>query len=281
MFLLSITTMPFSLDSLINELGTIPFVLVGILLFSALIQILYYIFIYGKLFFYKRKIPRVSKKPVSVIICAKNEEENLKKFLPGILAQDYPEYEVIVVNDCSTDGTALLLAEFKEKYPHLYYTTIEPDRKFMHGKKLAISIGIKAAKSEWLLFTDADCQPVSKSWISRMQENFSDKRQIVLGYGGYFKRKTLLNLIIRYDTAFIAATYFSYALAGIPYMGVGRNLAYRKSLFFEKKGFGSHKKLLSGDDDLFVNKHGRKKNIRIEISRDSHTLSEPEKHWKN
>lgn len=245
-----------------------------------LVQILYWFLIYSRLIFYKSAGSKSSKKPVSVIICARNEEENLRKNLPLILNQEYPDFEVIVINDCSTDGTQDYLNDLKEQYSFLKITTIKEDIKFKHGKKLAVTIGIKAASHDLLLFTDADCHPESNLWISRMASGFNPETSLVLGYGGYLSEKGLLNLAIRFETLYIAIQYLSYALAGIPYMGVGRNLAYRKSMFFDNKGFAQHSHLVSGDDDLFVNEVANRYNTRIEISPESHTRSEPCKTWK-
>ena len=244
------------------------------------IQILYWLLIYSRIIFYKPFPSKIRKKPVSVIICARNEEENLRKNLPLILTQKYPDFEVIVINDCSTDDTEDYLDELKEQYPALKITKIKEDRKFKHGKKLAVTIGIKAANHEFLLFTDADCRPESDLWINHMMRNLSPEISIVLGYGGYSENKGLLNTLVRFETFYIAIQFFSYALTGFPYMGVGRNLAYRKSLFFDNKGFARHSHLISGDDDLFVNEVANRNNTRIEISPESHTRSESKKTWK-
>ena len=256
----------------------IRYFLLGLLGLSFLIQMFYYLLYYFRVVFYRRA-PQLKKYPVSVIICARNEAENLKKNLPSILEQKHENFEVIVVNDCSTDHTDEVLGVYLKKYKKLRTTSISPDQKFTHGKKLAVTVGVKGAKNEWLVLTDADCYAPSDQWLNRMQENFTDKTEIVLGYGGYDTGKGLLNAYIRYDTVVIAMQYFSYALAGKPYMGVGRNLAYRKSLFFKNKGFASHYGLASGDDDLFVNETATKGNLAVEFSHESHTRSEPEKKW--
>ncbi|MFC2138181.1 glycosyltransferase [Bacteroidota bacterium] len=252
-----------------------------VFLVGLLIQLYYYLFVFMKITKSPQKKRKNKKIPVSVIICAQNEEKNLKSFLPEILEQDYPEYEVIVVDDCSTDSTAEVLAEFKGKYPNLKVTFINKDDKFSHGKKLALTVGIKAATNEWLLLTDADCKPVSKKWISSMSANFTEKTSIVLGYGGYLRNRTILSNLIRFDTLFIAIQYLTFALKGKPYMGVGRNLAYRKSLFFENKGFSRHYHILSGDDDIFINEVATRDNTQIEISPKSMVLSLPQKTWGN
>lgn len=221
-----------------------------------------------------------TKPPVSVIICSKNEEENLKKFLPSVLEQNYPIFEVILVNDGSNDDSESILAIYRQKYPHLYTTSIPSQAQVISHKKLALTIGIKAAKYDILLFTDADCQPVTKDWISSMVRNFTDKTEFVLGYGGYYSEKGLVSRIVSYDTQFIAMQYLGFADAGKPYMGVGRNMAYRKSTFFNGKGFSGMLHIPSGDDDLFVNARSNKTNTRIECSPESITLSVPKKYFR-
>ena len=242
---------------------------------SAAIQLFYYIFYYAAVYFYKPPEDKATRLPVSIIICARNEAENLKKFLPSILEQDYPDYEVIVVNDCSEDNSYLILGNFLLQYPHLRISTVNKDPKFTHNKKFAQFIGIKAAKNEILLFTDADCQPESDKWLGNMTSHFHDKTDFVLGYGGYLKKKGLLNKYIRYDCLSIAMQYLGMAIRGIPYMGVGRNLAYRRSLFFANNGYGAHNHLISGDDDLFVNSNATKTNTTVEFRKESHTRSVP------
>ncbi|NEU08102.1 glycosyltransferase [Flavihumibacter sp. R14] len=218
-----------------------------------------------------------TKLPVSIIICARNEYQNLQLNLPSILHQDYPDYEVILVNDCSSDDSDILLRQLSKEYPHLKVVTITEHQRFKHGKKFAVTLGIKASKNEHLLFTDADCKPASDQWISRMQSNFQNNKEIVLGYSPYEKLSGFVNLLIRFEAFLTALNYLSFALSGRPYMGVGRNMAYRKSLFFKGKGFASHMHILSGDDDLFVNQNATSRNTIIEIHPEAHVWSEPKK----
>jgi biofilm PGA synthesis N-glycosyltransferase PgaC len=246
-----------------------------------LIQIIYWLLVYPGILFYKPVRSNIKRSPVSVIICARDEEANLRANLPLILEQDYPEYEVIVVNDTSADGTEELLHKLQRQYSHLRSTFIRESNHMRAGKKLALTVGIKAAKYDWLLLTDADCSPATNQWITSMQRNFSGKNQVVLGYGGYRRGKGLVNLVSRYEAFFIALQYFGLSLAGHPYMGTGRNLAYRKTLFFENRGFATHYDLASGDDDLFINEVARKTNTSIEIRPESFTWSDTEKTWKD
>ncbi len=256
-------------------------ILLSLFFATFLVQMGYYLLVFLKLPHYKGESMVASGKGISVIICAKNEEQNLGTFLPRILEQDYPEFEVVVVNDCSTDGTEDLLSELSVRYKRLRYTSIPANEKFLHGKKLAVTIGLKSARFDHVLLTDADCYPVSDQWLQRMASNLSGERKIVLGYGRYESGRGILNLLIRYETVFTAIQYLSYAINGRPYMGVGRNLAYEKALFFQNKGFASHYHLSSGDDDLLVNEIAGRDNTAVEISRESHTVSIPKKTFRS
>lgn len=237
------------------------------------IQLFYFWFFYSRFAFYKSKPKTPDFEPVSVVICAKNEFHNLKINLPLILNQDYPEFEVVVVNDVSDDETIFLLEDLEKEYRHLKVVSITQDLNFFKGKKFPLALGIKSAHNECLLLTDADCTPSAPNWIKEMASNFSNHTEVVLGYGKYFQEKGFLNAVIRYETVMTAIQYFSFALVGLPYMGVGRNLAYKRSLFIQNKGFISHYNVSSGDDDLFINKVANKKNTQIEISPESFTMS--------
>ncbi len=244
------------------------------------VQLLYFTFLFTRLISYRDKHHETVSPDVSVIICARNELENLKRNLKSVLEQNYPVFQVVVVNDCSWDDSGDYLEEMQKQYSHLKVVTIKEQERYQHGKKFALSLGIKAATNDILLFTDADCSPVTEKWISTMVSKYKETTQIILGYGAYKRYPGLLNMLIRYDTFFTALQYFSYALAGMPYMGVGRNLSYRKSLFFKNKGFASHLHVMSGDDDLFINETATATNCRVEIRPEAFTLSEPELTWR-
>jgi glycosyltransferase involved in cell wall biosynthesis len=250
--------------------------LAALLLVSLLIQLVYYWILFSKLAFLRKQPPATTEQPpVSVVMAARNEYHHLKKNLPALLEQKYPDFEVVVVNHASDDETSDYLRELQNSYPQLKVVTIERDLNFFHGKKFPLSIGIKSAAHEILLLTDADCKPASPYWISRMASNYDDRAEVLLGYGPYVKEKGFLNRLIRYDTFLVALQYLSFALAGKPYMGVGRNLSYRKSLFLKNKGFIAHYSVASGDDDLFVNEVARKENTRVELSPEAFVYSEP------
>ena len=251
------------------------FCILAILIFSAFIQLVYYWGVFARLAFRRKNIDNSAPdQPVSIVICARNEYRNLAENLPLILQQDYPDFEVVVVNDNSDDESNFLLEDLAKEFKNLSIVTISQTLNFFSGKKFPLSIGIKSAKHELLLLTDADCRPRSSQWLRQMQRNFTPGTDIVLGYGAYEPGQGLLNKLIRFDTLHISIQYFSLALAHLPYMGVGRNLAYRKSLFYKHNGFISHYRIPSGDDDLFVNKAATSRNTRIEITPGSHTLSQ-------
>ena len=254
-------------------------ILVFVFLFSILLQLFYALYFYSRLMFYKEEENFFSD-PISVIICAKDEADNLTRLLPKVLEQNYVNFEVILVDDQSKDNTEYVLKELERKYFNLKVVKIEDHINSRVGKKFALTLGIKAAKYDYLLLTDADCVPRSQNWLKEMVSKFSADKQIVLGYGAYKKENGLLNKMIRFDVFSVALQYFSYALAGIPYMGVGRNLAYKKSIFFDNKGFASHIHFPSGDDDLFIQEVANKQNVAITISSESHTISESKQRWK-
>jgi len=248
----------------------------------ALVQILYLLFFFLRILFHKTKkeIDFDFQKPVSVIVAAHNELENLKKLLPILYRQNYPEFEIIVANDRSSDETEFFLRDERRKEPRLRVLHIDHTPDHISHKKYALTLAIRAAKYEHLLFTDADCLPNSENWIALMAQEFSKEKQIVLGISPYQKEKGFLNWLIRYETFFTAIQYISYALAKLPYMGVGRNLAYCKSLFLASKGFQNHLKIVGGDDDLFVNANANASNTSVCTHLQAQVFSVPKRTWK-
>ncbi len=241
----------------------------------AAVRFFYFSFFFARLAFYKPKTKtNYTTNPVSVIICARDEAANIAKNLPGVLVQKYNStHEVIVVDDNSYDETKYLLEEIKKEFKQLHVVELTQEAKMIPGKKFPLSIGIKTAKHEIVLLTDADCVPASENWIESMQKAYDDETEIVLGYGAYHKNKTVLNKLIRWETFHSALQYMSYALAGNTYMGVGRNLSYKKAIFYRHKGFSAHNNIPGGDDDLFINMAATKTNVKINTDQDSFTLS--------
>lgn len=250
---------------------------VEIVLFAAVsVQFIYFL-VFLIAFARKQKpaIPESEATPLSVVVCAHDEHENLQELIPQLLAQNYSTFEVIVVDDRSNDDTRdWLLAETKKdsrlRMVHVNHT---PDH--INGKKYALTLGIRAALHEWIVLTDADCRPASPLWLQSYSRNFSADKQFVLGYSPYQKSQGWLNRFIRFEALITAVQYLGFALLKLPYMGVGRNMAYRKSLFMYTKGFTHMLSLTGGDDDLFVNKHATGRNTAVVLGKDALTLSIP------
>jgi glycosyltransferase involved in cell wall biosynthesis len=219
--------------------------------------------------------------PISIVISAKDEAHNLIKTLPVIAGQNYPNFEVVVVNDNSTDDTEFVIKDCMNRFPNIKLVNLNSSVTNIHGKKFPLSIGIKAAAYEHILLTDADCIPTSDQWLMKMARHYTGKKQMVIGYSTFYKKVGLLNGMIHYDILHSAIQYFSYYLAKMPFMGVGRNLSYTKSLFFDNKGFTSQYHLPYGDDVLFVNKVADYKICAIEYSPDAQTITRPKSHVKS
>ncbi|NRB61853.1 MAG: glycosyltransferase [Saprospiraceae bacterium] len=262
----------------------IEIILVAALLMSTLIQLYFWGILFNYLASYKHPV-KSSEHPdkceigVSVIICARNEAKNLKKYLPRLLNQSYHNLEIIVINDASTDNSLEILLEFQKK-SHIL-RVLQINSKYTVGKKAALSYGISAAHKEAILLTDADCTPIGKHWVSEMISGLKPGKEIVLGFSPYLTTSSLLNRFIRFETNYIATQYYSFALAGIPYMGVGRNLLYRRQLFFDNGGFKDHMHLASGDDDLLINKAARFSNTSVVLTPQAFMYSVPKSYWRD
>lgn len=255
-------------------IDNIQFAVFVLFLAAVFLHLVVYSFVFSRPVWTK-EVQHSAKPPVSVVICAKNEAVNLKNNLPHFLQQDYPDYEVVVVNDASDDDTYYLLKIMAEENPRLKVVNLIERPNFFVGKKFPLSIGIKSASHEVLLLADADCRPATDLWISQMVAGYGQNTEIVLGYGAYETQPGLLNKLIRFDTLHTAIQYLSWAKIGLPYMGVGRNLSYTKSLFYRNNGFISHYRVVSGDDDLFVNQVANKRNTSVIAGMNNRTISRP------
>ncbi len=254
-----------------------------------IIQVLYYFCLYNRIHarslsiqkgkaYFSQELP-----PISVIICAHQECENMRHNLASVLEQDYPEFEVIVINDGDTDESEDFLKLMETKYPHLYHSFVPDSSRYVSRKKLAITLGIKASKNEWLVFTDANCHPKSDQWLRLLARNFTPHTEVVLGYSGYEDGGKGHHKWIALDNLFTAMRHLGFALAGHPYTGVGRNLAYRKETYYKQKGFTAHLNLKRGDDDLFVNQVSNGGNTRVETDANAVTRMRPivrNKDWR-
>ncbi|GAB1856735.1 glycosyltransferase [Flavobacteriaceae bacterium MHTCC 0001] len=253
------------------------------LIVVVLIQVFFFLHLFRKFAYFKEnEINKNSETPVSVIICAKNEAENLKVFLPSVINQEYKDFQIVLINDASKDDTLSVMETFAASASNIKIVDVKQVESFWGNKKYPLTLGIKASEHDILLFTDADCKPLSKYWISEMVSRINQDTSIVLGYGAYAKIKgSFLNKLIRFETLTTAISYASMAIAGSPYMGVGRNLAYTKSQFFKINGFIKHINILSGDDDLFVNAAATAVNTTICFSQNAWTESMPKTTFKS
>ncbi len=267
------TKLVISFDKRVLNMLELNNILFFALILGFVIQMAYLWIVFARLAFYKPKSEFVVNQPVSVVIVAHNDYHHLIKTLDPILKQDYPQFEVVVVNESSDDETYYFLKDQEKIYPHLKLVQIDKQLNFFRGKKFPLSIGIKSAKFDTILLTDAYCLVSSNNWISSMQKAFKDKTEIVLGYAPYKLEAGFLNSLIRFDVLITAMHYLSFALLGLPYRGIGRNLAYSKKMFYQKQGFISHYKMSLGDDDLFINQSANKINTKICIDPDSFTYS--------
>ncbi|MBT9394024.1 glycosyltransferase [Hymenobacter sp. NST-14] len=219
--------------------------------------------------------------PVSVLVCAHNELDNLRQLLPLLLQQDYPAgFEIVLIDDRSTDDTYLYAQQLVQYYPHVRLVSVTHTPEGLAPKKYALTLGIKTARHARLLFTDADCIPATNQWLRYMQRGFARPADLVLGYSAYAEEPGFLNKLIRFETLLTGAQYLSFAWRGRPYMGVGRNLAYTRAVFQSTKGFASHIRSLSGDDDLLVQDAvaaGARTAVVAEPG--AHTLSQPATSW--
>lgn len=246
------------------------------------VQTAFYLGVFSRFAFRKFKSKKPKNIPVSVIICAKNEAENLQNFLPHILNQDYPDYEVVLINDSSIDHTLEVMEQFEAQHNNVKIVNVKNIEAFWANKKYALTLGIKAAKNSYLLFTDADCKPLSNQWIREMSAHFSNTKTIIIGYSSYKHIKgSFLNILIRFENLLTATQYFSYAIMGMPYKGVGRNLAYQTETFYAARGFMNHIDINSGEDDLFVNEIATDKNTTICSTKNSFTESLPKTTFKD
>lgn len=252
-----------------------------------LVQLYYFLIPYSRLFRYINKQDRLPENtncpPLSVIIVTKDSATMLKENLPYILEQDYPEYEVIVVNDESSGEDEDILKIFENKYHHLYRTFIPKSARYVSRKKLGVAMGIKASKYDWIVVTEPYCKPVSKNWLRSMARNFVPGTEIVLGYCNYNNSNGLFAKRIISDMLMTSIRFLGKAIVGKPYMGIGRNMAYRKEIYLQHKGFCNQLTLSRGDDDLFINEIADKKNTKVCVETNSimrMPLPKHKKVWK-
>ena len=258
-----------------NQFSFIVLVCFGITL---LIQLFYHWGVFSKVAFYKKKPnPKedAALEPVSVVICARDAYEYLTELVPALLSQDYPDFEIVIVNDCSDDETEEYLKDLERKEPRIKPVQLKQHLNFFNGKKFPLSMGIKSAKNDLLILTECNCMPTNNQWLRSVVNCYASKTEIVIGYSPYVQKKSTLNRLMRFDALQQGLLYLSAALKRHPYMGIGRNLSYRKELFYRNKGFISHYTTSVGDDDLFIGQAANKKNTEVLIDAENAIRTTP------
>ena len=258
-----------------NSLSFIVLIVFGICL---AIQLLYHWCLFSKVAFFKKGgRPKLDEElePVSIVLCARDAYEYLIEIIPALLKQDYPDFEIVVVNDCSDDETEEYLKDLERKEPRVKPVQLKQHLNFFNGKKFPLSMGIKSAQNDLIVLTDCNCMPVNDQWLRSVVNRYKGNTEIVIGYSPYVKKKGSLNRLMRFDALQNGLLYLSAALFRHPYMGVGRNLSYRKELFFRNKGFISHYTTAVGDDDLFISQVATKKNTEVLIDAENAILTHP------
>jgi glycosyltransferase involved in cell wall biosynthesis len=248
------------------------------------VQLFYYVYFYSRILFYtpaQRTDQIQNGPPVSIIVCAHNERENLKKLIPELLNQKYRDFELIIADDRSNDGSFDYFSDLYKGESRFRMIRIEATPIGINPKKYALTKAIESANLDWVLLTDADCIPVSSNWITQMTLVITENKKIVIGYSPYEQRSGFLNMLIQYETLYTAIQYLSFTMAGIPYMAVGRNVLYQKALFFENNGFSSHAHITGGDDDLFIRDVATKNNVACCLSKESYVYSKPKENFND
>lgn len=262
---------------------TDPYILslTAVLALSFVVLAIYYAVIYFRMGRYVqiRRDDSEPLPPVSVVLCAQNQGDWLRNNLVYLLEQDYPDFEVVVVNYCSTDDTKFVLQVLSENYKRLQVVTMEQNVCGYPGKKYPLSIGIKSARHDVLLLADTDCLPRELEqfgWIRQMVAGYCHNHvDIVLGYCGIESRKSLFNWLQQYDNMDYSAEYLGAAIMHRPFTGCGRNLSYRRGFFMKNNGLIYSYNEPDGADDMFVNQNGRSHNVAVMLDRESFTQAPP------
>lgn len=263
--------------------NSLSFIILIIFCISLIIQLLYHWGLFSKVAFFKKGgRPKLDEElePVSIVLCARDAYEYLVELIPALLKQDYPDFEIVVVNDCSDDETEEYLKDLERQESRVKPVQLKQHLNFFNGKKFPLSMGIKSAQNDLIVLTDCNCMPVNDQWLRSMVNRYNSRTEIVIGYSPYVQKKSVLNRIMRFDSLQNGLLYLSAALNRHPYMGVGKNLSYRKELFYRNKGFISHYTTTVGDDDLFISQVANKKNTEVLIDAENAILCTPPNNFR-
>jgi len=257
---------------------------VAAMLVAVLVQCWFYIRYFSGINHQNRRVRRGTisysedQPPVSIIICARDKGEVLAKNLPALFDQKYPEFQIVVVNDASSDETEDILQQFEHR-PNFYHTFVPKGVRSISARKMAMTLGLKAAVYDYVLFMDVAGIPESDVWIATMMRNFDWRGSVVLGFASFKDKKGFRNQLVAYDNLFSTMQWMGLALSGKPYRATSVNLAFKKELFFKNNGFASNLSLRSGDDDLLIGEIATRNNVKIEVSTDSKVEIETRSPW--
>ncbi len=264
------------------DIGGLQFVIeefIGLLFFALafLVQLVYLILLIKFIFSDKQKDKEPNHPSISLVVTSRNYVDQLQVLLPSLLAQDYPDFEVVVVDDCSTDGTDWLLAEMKISHGNLKTTRIIQETDFPNA--LAISIGVRAATKEWLLYLSPLCVVPDNQWLRNYAQRLEQDKEASIGYMNYYKTKGSYKNWLRFEN------FTSYLLSGAgKAFGVAMpvfeyNIAYRREKFLELRGFAAVLDSPFSENELFVNKIATKNNLVVQNNRTAPIAYEGEADW--
>ena len=269
--------------NIIFDYNNLSFILLIVFGACLVIQLLFHWAQFSKVAFYKRNArPKLDEElePASIVLCARDAYEYLTELIPVLLNQDYPDFEIVVVNDCSDDETEEYLKDLERREPRVKPVQLKQHLNFFNGKKFPLSMGIKSAQNDLIVLTDFNCMPVNDQWLRSVVNRYNHQTEIVIGYSPYVQKKGSLNHLMRFDALQNGLLYLSAALNHHAYMGIGKNLSYRKELFYRNQGFISHYTTTVGEDDLFINKVSTKKNTEVLIDAENGILTTPTSSFK-
>lgn len=239
------------------------------------IQILYHLFVFGSLNLNKKQTHKPHATPVSLIVYIENNQEQLKNFLPALKNQIHPTFEIILVNNASYDESLEILKEFTQTTPNTRIVNVENNESFWGNKRYALTLGIKVAKYDHLLFCEPEAVPDSAMWINNMTSKFTNSKSIVLGHQRILPIKnSFWNKLTRFNNASWAAYNFSFASLGKPLYGNNQNLAYKKEEFYKVNGFINQMNQYRGEDYYFTNTIASSKNTDTSLAKTSFTASQ-------
>ncbi len=239
---------------------------IGLCLFAAALLVqLFYLILIAKFIFGKRKRTGSENQPsVSIIVTSRNYLSHLEDLIPALLEQDYPDFEVVVVDDCSSDGTEWYLKELKMRYANLKTTQIIQETDFPNA--LAITVGIRAASKEWLIFLTPLCRVSGSDWLKSYAQQFTPKKDAIVGYVNYSKAKGSSKRTFRYENFYSFLLFGTARALGLQMPISENNMAYRRETFLQMKGFAAVLDSPFSENELFLNKIAGRKNSAFQFN---------------